>query len=238
MIGQCCSCHEEKSLYNLRKGVNKCSKCICDQIGRSVMDTFRKALKGIPPPVNVLVCVSGGPNSMFAYHILKSRLNLGFTGKSAVVKRLEAISSRELPIENLNVIHKFGVKEVVEFAKENGFNCVVLGDCVDRVSLGVFGVLSQGRTDLFPWVSGDDLQNYMPIAVLRPVRQCLAIETMFYCRENGIEVIEELSPFQKAFEIETKMIKRIGEEGSEATPFAVQKMAERLASHKSNAFCL
>ena len=234
---KCVGCHEEKETFTLRKGVTKCSQCISDQIGRSLMDLFRKGIKNIPPPVNVLISISGGSNSYFTYHLLKNRLNLNFSGKSAVVKKLEPISTFDLPIENLHKISNFNIKNLVEYAKINDFNCIILGDNVERISLSAMAVLSQGRPDLFHFISTNDHETYLPIHILRPNRQSLNLETEFYCKLNNLNINIEKSLFQKTFDIEWKMLLRIGEEGSESTPFAVQKMAERLPYYKYNNFC-
>ena len=228
MEGKCCSCKETTTVYSFRKGVYKCSKCVCDQIGKSFMDLFRKAIIQIPPPVHVLVAISGGPSSMFAYDLLTTRIDVTRTSKTSFVKKIGAVSTKELPIEGLLHIDEFTIKNVCECAKENGYNCVVLGDNSNYISLHALGCLSQGRPDLFPVISQNDFVNYAPVAVLRPARQALTAETEFYCNTKGITYDKSLSPLQKTFEIENVMLQNVADAGNEATSFAVQKMAEKL----------
>ena len=228
MEGKCCSCKETTTVYSFRKGVYNCSKCICDQIGKSFMDLFRKAITKIQPPVHVLVAVSGGSSSMFAYDILNSRIDVTRTSKTSFVKKIGSVSTKDLPIEGLLHIDQFTIKNVCECAKENGYNCVVLGDNATFISLHALGCLSQGRPDLFPIISQNDFVNYEPIAVLRPARQALPAETEFYCNYKGIAFDKTPSPLQKTFEVENVMLQNVAETGNEATPFAVQKMAEKL----------
>jgi hypothetical protein len=235
MEGECCSCKEAVTVYELRKGVVKCAKCACNQVGKSFMDLFMKGIKKIPPPVHVLVAVSGGSSSMFAYDILTKRIDTTRTSKSSVVKKISAISTKDLPIEGLIHIDNFTVKAVCDYAKTNGYNCVVLGDNSDFISIYSLGCMSQGRPDLFPWISQNDKENYAPVFVLRPARQCLTKELDFYCRENGIDYDSTPSPLLNAFSDEEKMMENVKNEGNEATPFTVQKMAEKLprVSHSS-----
>ena len=237
MEGKCCSCKEETTVYTLRKGVTKCAKCVCDQVGKNFMDLFRKGISKIPPPVHVLVAVSGGPSSRFAYDILTKRIDTTRTSKSSIVKKISAISSNDLPIEGLLHIDNFTVKNVCDFAKENDFNCVVLGDNSDFISIFALGCLSQGRPDLFPWISQNDEKNYSPVFVLRPARQCLTKELEFYCTQNGIEYDSTPSPVYRAFSFEEKMMENVEKEGNEAAPFAIQKMAEKLPRVQCSSKC-
>ncbi|EAY18842.1 hypothetical protein TVAG_294940 [Trichomonas vaginalis G3] len=228
MEGKCCGCKETKTVYTLRKGVTKCAECQCNQAGISFMNLFKKAIVKIPPPVHVLVAVSGGPSSMFAYNTLTTRIDVTRTSKTSFVKKIEAISTEDLQIPNLHHIDKFTVKNVADYAREHDFNCVVLGDNTDFIALKSMGCLSQGRPDLFYWISTDDFENYPGIPILRPARQILTAETEFICKHRGLEYKKDLSKLQKAFIVEERMIDTIIADGNEATTFAVQKMAERL----------
>ncbi|OHT01485.1 hypothetical protein TRFO_31670 [Tritrichomonas foetus] len=234
----CCSCHTEKECFCLRKGVIRCADCVCDQVGRSTMDLFRKSLKNIPCPVHVLVAVSGGSSSMFAYDILKKRLTPNMKGKTTIVRKLEAVSSNpNLDIENLNIIPEFSIMAVIEYAKSHDFNCVVLADNVDRVSLGNVSVIGCGRPDLAHWISGDDFKNYPPITLLRPVRTCLASEVRFYCSHLSIKTDDSPSPFQKAFSHESKMLQGILDDGNGGIQFSVQKLGEKLPPFEQEGKC-
>lgn len=237
----CIACHQEKICFSLRKGVIKCADCICGQIGKSTMELFRKATRTIPNPVHVLVCISGGASSLFLWDLLKKRLGPYMNGKTSVVRKLEAISSIDLPDFNsdykLHKIPEFTIPEVIEFAKNNDFNCVVLGDNTNHITLAHFGALSCGRPDLALWYSTDDFTNYSPIAVLRPVRQCLLREIQFYCKQNQIKYDTSLSPLEKAFTYETQMINHVIADDNGAIPFAVQKLGEKLPPFPQKGKC-
>lgn len=228
MEGKCCACKETKTVYSLRNSSVKCADCLCKQAGVSFMNLFKKAIVKITPPVHVLVAVSGGASSMFAYNLLTTRIDVTRTSKTSFVKKIEAISTEDLPIPNLNRTEKFTIKNVADFARDHGFNCVVLGDNTDFITLKSLGCLSQGRTDLFYWISTDDFENYPGIAILRPARQILAAETEFFCKHRNIPFKTDLSPILKAFVVEQHMITTVLADGNDTTTFAVQKMAEKL----------
>lgn len=228
MEAKCCGCKEVKPVYTLRYTVAKCAECQCNQAGISFMNLFKKAITKITPPVHVLVAVSGGPSSTFAFNTLTTRIDVTRTSKTSFVKKIEAISTEDLPIPNLHRIEKFTVKNVADYAREHGFNCVVLGDNTDFITLKSLGCLSQGRPDLFYWISTDDFENYPGVAVLRPARQLLTAETEFVCNYRQLQFSKELSKLQKAFAVEQKMLQTVLADGNDATTFAVQKMAEKL----------
>ncbi|OHT07312.1 hypothetical protein TRFO_24575 [Tritrichomonas foetus] len=240
----CVACHKNKDCISIRKGVIKCPDCICDQVGRSTMDLFRKGTRLISSPVNVLVALSGGVSSMFVWDLFQKRLAPSLHGKTAVVRKLEAITSKFETVQKLSNIpklhslEKFTISSVIEFAKQNDFNCVVLGDNVDRVSLANIATLSCGRPDLARYTSTDDFQNYMPIVLLRPARQCLRAELEFCCRQNNVSFDEETtSPFELAFTHEAKMIQNVIADGNGAIPFAIQKMGEKLPPYEQQGKC-
>lgn len=237
----CIACHQEKTCFSLRKGVVKCADCICDQIGRSTMDLFRKATKTIPNPVHVLVCISGGASSLYLWDLFKKRLAPYMNGKTSVVRKLEAISTKDLTDfdENftLHKIPKFTIPAVTDFAKNNDFNCIVLGDNTDHITLTHFATLSCGRPDLAHWYSTDDSTNYSPIAVLRPVRQCLLREIQFYCKQKQIKYDSSLSPLEKTFKYETDLINSVLSDDNGGMPFAVQKLGEKLPPFLQNKKC-
>lgn len=241
VLNTCIACHQEKPCFNLRKGVVKCADCICDQIGKSTMDLFRKGTKAIPNPVHVLVPISGGASSLFLWDLLQKRLGPYMNGKSSVVRKLEAISSCDLnnikSNYTINKIPKFTMQAAVEFAKNNDFNCIVLGDNTEHTTLAHLATLSCGRPDLSHWYSTDDFTNYSPVAVLRPVRQCLLREIQFYCRQNKIEYDTDLSPLEKAFPYEIKLIDSVLADGNGAMPFAVQKLGEKLPPFPQKGKC-
>ncbi|KAK8894747.1 hypothetical protein M9Y10_023184 [Tritrichomonas musculus] len=228
----CIGCHQEKICYSLRKGVIKCADCICDQVGKSTMDLFRKATRTIPNPVHVLVSISGGASSLFLWDLFKKRLGPYLNGKSAVVRKLEGISSLDIPNENseyvINKIPEFTISAVIEYAKTHDFNCVVLGDNTDHATLANFATLSCGRPDLAHWYSTDDSTNYIPVTVSRPVRQCLLRELQFYCKQNNIKYDASLSKMEKAFPHEIDLINHVLADENGAMPFAVQKLGEKL----------
>ncbi|KAH0785720.1 hypothetical protein GPJ56_010375 [Histomonas meleagridis] len=233
----CCSCRKEVELFELRKDVKKCAQCLCDQVGRSIMDLFKKGLKLIPAPVHVLVAVSGGPSSLVLWDLLSKRLNTTHIGKSAVVRKLSAISTQPLNIPNLIEIPHFSIPDIVSYAKENDYNCVVFGFNVDHISLSNLAAVSCGRPDLSPWLSNDDSENYRPVVVLKPVRKCLESELKFYCDQNKISYDDTPSALYKAFPFENKLLQRIKEEGHNDTSFAVQRMGERLQTMKQSYKC-
>jgi hypothetical protein len=227
MEQECCGCHEPKEVFTLRKGVTKCAECICNQIGRSTMDLFRKAIKSIPPPIHVLLVCTGDPSSTFVNHLLKTRLKLGFEGKSAVVKKIQSISSNPRPGIELQ-LPQLTPRSIANFARNNGFNCIILGDDASRVALASLGAVSCGRPDLLHWLSTDDFESFPDVAILRPVRQCLSEETRFYCRFHGLEFEEEIDGFERGFVHEKKMLDDVVGDGHGAAAFAVQKLAMRL----------
>ncbi|KAH0786244.1 hypothetical protein GPJ56_009921 [Histomonas meleagridis] len=233
----CCGCKKEATLFELRKGVKKCAECICDQVGRSTMDLLKKGMKLISYPVHILVCVSGGPSSAFVWDLLSKRINTTLKGKSAVIKKLCAISSYDLDIPNLIHIPHFSLTEVVQYAIQNDFNCIVLGDNADHISLATLGAISCGRPDVIHWISTDDTTNYLPVSILRPARQCLESEIKFYCTQNNIKVDCSHSAFQNAFSFEANMLVAVGNDGHGGTPFAIQKMGERLPTIKYDFKC-
>lgn len=235
--GTCCACHQEKDVFSLRKDVIKCADCWCNQAGRSAMDLFKKALKEIPPPVNVLVSVSGGSSSYFLWTLMKARLNTSLQGKSAVVRKLEAISTENLEIEGLHHIDHFSIPEVVQYAKQNSFNCLVLGDNIDQISLYMLAGISCGTPNVAHLISNDDFLSFSPVAILRPARQLLSTEVEFYCKHNSVPYNNQPTSFQKVFHYEKKMLQSIVDEGHGGTPFAIQKMAERLQLMKQESHC-
>ena len=224
----CCACHEEKEIFSLRKGVNKCADCLCTQIGRSTMDLFRKGIKPITAPVHVLVAVAGESSSTFLAHILKTRVCLSLQGKSAVVKKLETITSDQLT--------PFTLPNITRYASENDFNCVIIGDDASTVSLGTMAAISCGRPDIVRWISSDDFENYS-VPVIRPVRQSLPEETTFYCEMKQLEFDNGKRILDRAFPHEKKLLETVVAEGHGATPFAVQKLAERLVVSKHDFKC-
>jgi hypothetical protein len=232
--GQCCACHEEKPVFVLRHGVVKCGSCICQQIGRSTMDLFRKGIRPIPAPVHILVAVSDDPSSNFLFHLLHSRLNTSLTSKSAVCRKLEAISGVSRP--NGNYIEKFTLPAITQWAKEHDFNCVVLGDDASHIALASLAAISCGRTDLLHSISTDDTENY-GITVLRPVRQCLRAETRFYCQTESLNFSEAPSLLERAFSHEAGLLEAVLADGHGGTPFAVQKLAERVTAPTATSKC-
>lgn len=231
MKGACCGCRQEGAeVFELRKDVRKCAKCTVDSVGRSIMGLFRKSLKMVPAPAHVLVAVSGGCSSAAAWDLLSKRLNTALNGKSAVVRKLQAITAcdGEPSIPGAARIERFTVPEVVRYARENDFNCVVLGDNAERVALASLAAIASGRPDLARCLAGDDDTSFAPVTVIRPVRQCLESELRFYCRENGVECDDALSDLKGAFAFEQSMLERVKEDGHGEAPFAIQKMGEKL----------
>ena len=231
MKNACCACRQEGvEIFELRKGVRKCAKCTIESVGRSIMGLFRKALKHLPAPVHVLVAVSGGCSSVAVWDLLSKRLNTALNGKSAVVKKLQAITSKKDDFNIPGIVHidEYTVPNVVRYAKENDFNCVVLGDNAEHVALASLGAISVGRPDLSSWITNDDEKNFAPLIVIRPARQCLEAELKFYCKENGLNIDDEKSDLQKAFVFEQKMLDNVKVDGHGEAPFAIQKMGEKL----------
>lgn len=197
--------------------------------------------KLIPKPVHVLVSISGGYSSLFLWDLFQKRLQPSLNGKTAVVRKLEAISDQDLENFEFNYpyhkITKFSIQNVIKFAKENDFNCVVFGDNVDHVTLLNIASLSCGRPDLEHWYSVDDFTNYRPISVLRPVRESLSCEIQFYCVKNNIKFDKAISVFEKAFKHELKMIQDVVNDDNGCVPFAVLKFAEKLPSFEYKFNC-
>lgn len=183
------------------------------------MDLFRKGIKPIASPVHVLVAVSGDSSSTFLAHILKTRVCLSLQGKSAVVKKLEIVTPDK--------VTPFTLPNITKYATENDFNCVAVGDDAATVSLATMAAISCGRPDVVRWISGDDFENYS-VAVIRPVRQSLPEETTFYCEKNNLEFDNKQRVLDRAFPHEKKLLDTVVADGHGATPFAVQKLAERL----------
>lgn len=252
-IMECCSCHQQKECISLRKGVYRCADCVCEAAGRSLMDLFKKGIKSIPGTIHVLVAISGGSSSMFALDVLSKRLIPNMNGKTTIVRKLEAVTS--IPLFDLqskftqdsdspltkdvkvHSISEFTISAITEFAKENDFNCVILADNVDRISLANIAVLASGRPEFEYWISSDDHENYSPVSVLRPARQILSTEAAFYCKHKGIIVDDSPSQLQKAFSYEEKMLQNILNDGNTGISFAVQKIGEKLVPFNQPGRC-
>jgi hypothetical protein len=192
------------------------------------MDLFRKGIRAIPAPVHVLVALTDTPSSVFLYHLLQSRLNTSLTGQTAVCRKLEAV--RPVDLEHFTLL------TITQWAKGHDFNCVVLADDANQIALASFAVISCGRTDLLHRISTDD-PDHFGIAVLRPVRQCLKIETQLYCDTENLTFCREDSIFERAFKHEKAMIDAVLADGHGGTPFAIQKMAERVTPSVSQFNC-
>lgn len=226
-LGVCCSCKKECEVYCLRKRVLKCKDCYCKQFGVTAMDYFLKSISSLSRPVNVLVCVSGGPSSTFIFYLLKSRIKTDTPKSTAKVTKIEAISTEDLEIENLHKIDDFSVKNVAEYAKKNGFNCIVLGDNAETIALTSLGAISRGRPDIFKYISTNDSENYDSV-ISRPVRGILKHETEFYCKAFGLIYVEKPSKLQRAFNLEQKMLHNIMKYGNESVAFTMQSLSERI----------
>jgi hypothetical protein len=85
-------------------------------------------------------------------------------------------------------------------------------------------------------VSTDDIIHYA-VPVLRPARQCLRAEAAFYCHHHRLTFSEEPSLFERAFSHEKKLIDDVLADGHAATPFAVQKLAEKLPDRETGEKC-
>jgi hypothetical protein len=200
------------------------------------MDLFRKGIKQIPAPVHVLVICTGDASSVFVSHLLKTRLKFDREGKSAVVKKVEAIS--DIPIPGVeNQIESLTMPTVADFALKNGFNCCVLGYDASALALISLGAVSCGRVDLLRWLTGDDFDTFHGLAVLRPARHCLAEEAKFYCEFHELEFSSSASAYERAFQHEQNMLDEIMKDGHGATPFAIQKLGERLPVMAMNYKC-
>lgn len=252
---ECCSCHQVKECICLRKGVNRCADCQCNAAGRSLMDSFKKGITKISGTIHVLVAISGRSSSMFALDVLTRHLTPNMKGKTTIVRKLEAITSVSdfdlkskftcvsdsdpSPTQNV-VLHKipnFTISSIIEFAKSNDFNCVILADNADRISLANIAVLSCGRPEFAYWISSDDHENYAPVSILRPARQVLSIEAEFYCKHKGIIFDGSASPLKKVFKYEEEMLKSIYDDGNGGIAFAVQKLGEKLVPFKQPGRC-
>ena len=250
---ECCSCHQVKECICLRKGVNRCADCQCNAAGRSLMDSFKKGITKISGTIHVLVAISGRSSSMFALDVLTRHLTPNMKGNTTIVRKLEAISSvSDFDLKSkfsqspdseltqnvvLHTIPTYTITNIIEFAKSNDFNCVILADNVDRISLAHIALLSCGRPEYAYWISSDDFENYAPISVLRPARQILSTEIAFYCKHKGIIIDESSSPFNKAFSIEKEMLNKIADDGNGGVSFAVQKLGEKLVPFKQQGRC-
>lgn len=234
----CISCHAEKICYSLRTGVLKCADCISDQVGKSVTDLFRKSLSFLPKPAHVLISLSNGSSSQFVWDIFQKKIKPSIQGKTAIVKKLECLSTYDFSASfNSNKISKYSTMNVINYANENNFNCVIFCDSADHVTLANIAALACGRPDLEHWYSTDDFTNFSPIVVLRPARQCLKKELQFYCRKHGIQFDDSLSPFERAFSEEQRMIQDVVKNANGAMPFSVQKFGEHLPTFQQNSRC-
>ena len=193
------------------------------------MDLFRKGLKNVPAPVHVLVVVTGDCSSVFASDLLRKRLNTSLQGKSAVVRKLDTVRKDSFEGE-------FTLPNIVKYARENDFNCIVLCDDASTVSLGTLAVISCGRPDLMHSLSCDDYKTY-GMGVLRPVRQCLVEETEFYCRHHGLAFDNGYRTLDSVFIHEKRMIEEILEDGHGDTVFAIQKLSERMPESSKQRKC-
>ena len=235
--GICSGCHKENDLITFRKGVFKCAECSCDQAGRSIMILFRKCIADIQPPVHVLVALSGGPSSSLIWHLLSTRINTNNSGKAAVIKRVEAITDKNIEGERINHIEQFSIKNAAQYAKDNDFNVLVLGDNIDYIAIESLGFLSLGRPDLLPWISGDESKLFSPILISRPARQVLRTEAQFFCDHKQIQYEPLPSLPQSFFPLEESMLNHVVDEGHGATPFAIQKLCERLPIEERTQKC-
>lgn len=253
-LTECCSCHQPKECFSLRQGVSRCADCICEKAGSSLMDLFKKGIKSISCGyIHVLVAISGGFSSMFALDVLAKHLIPNMNGKTTIVKKLEAITSvpnfdlkskfSQSPDSDLTqnvVVHEipdFKITAIAEFAKSNDFNCIILADNVDRISLANLAVLSCGRPDFACWISSNDFTNFSPVSILRPVRQILSTEAAFYCKHKKIEVDDSDSKLKMAFSNEGNMLKEIVDDGNKSISFAVQKLGEKLVPFNQPGKC-
>jgi hypothetical protein len=230
----CCGCHEERDIFVLRQGVRKCAECICTQIGRSTMDLFRKGIKPIPSPVHILVHVSGDASSVFLFHLVRARLTVTLQGKSAVIRKIEGISGTPQP--DCHLIDRDTLPAITQWARDNGFHCVLEAGDASHIAVATLAAVTTGRTDLAHLLATDDFVNYA-VPVLRPIRQCLAAETEFYCRHHALAFSEEPMVFERAFAHEKKMLEEVLADGHGATPFAVQKLAERISGGTGDEKC-
>jgi hypothetical protein len=155
-------------------------------------------------------------------------------GNSSVVRKIEAISSS--PEADCHHIETSSLPAIAQWARDHDFNCVVVGDDSSHIALTTIAAVSCGRTDLAHPLSTDDLVNYA-VPILRPVRQCLALETAFYCRQHSLTFSEEPTLFERAFSHEKALLEAVLADGHGATPFAVQSLAEKLSGTTAGEKC-
>ncbi|EAY10960.1 hypothetical protein TVAG_446620 [Trichomonas vaginalis G3] len=238
MSGICPGCKQEKELFALRKCTPKCDNCTCEQIGKQYMNIFRKSTMELKRhTLNILVAVSGGPCSMFAYTILTERVDTKRPGKSSAIRKIEPISTKQLDLPNLHHIDKFTVKNVVDYAENHDFNCVVFGDSMDFITLKILGYISLGRPDLIPYIAGNDFTTYKNVAILRPARTLLTSELKFWCDTHHVATTNEKSLLQKEFEVEKHMLDNIIADGNDTTVHSVQSMGEKMPQTKYTEKC-
>lgn len=216
-VGTCVGCKEEREVVEFRAGTVKCGDCLCEQLGRSLMDCVRKGLAGVEGPVHILVANSGGAGSGFASDLIRRRVRLDGRNQKGAIKRIDDFHMDD-----------FSLPGLVAHAQANGYNCVILGETADFIAANAVAHIASGRVETLPYIAADDKTSYAPVVLLRPARQCLHAEAEFYCTHRQVQFDNCPSPIQTAFPEEFNITRHLLAEGQGGTPFAVQRMCEKL----------